>query len=137
MLSSTYFNNNSIQTYQEEIFPSLMLADGVLITSTLNWLKAKVIANIWCYLSRRKTLLHKENFQGILPTFMLASLVNLYSFSTRCINGRYIQQYMLAFLNILSQILWWKWPTFMLTLLGIFINIFLFIGEVKIPNILW
>ena len=68
--------------------------------------------------------LHKENTvsqenkcQGIVPTFMLESLVTLYSFGTWGIYVWYSQHYMPVFTILYSTATWSKLPKFMLVLL--------------------
>ena len=42
------FNNTSIDNYKQEKFPTFMLAYGVYITCSLNWVHVGVIANTQC-----------------------------------------------------------------------------------------
>ena len=86
---------------------------------------------------------HKENtawqninFHWIFPTFMFSSLVILYNFGTLCIDVGYGQHYMSAFPIINLALNWWTILTFMLALLGIFFRWLIFIGALKIANIL-
>ena len=60
MLAHPNFNNISIENYKREQFPTFVLSDGEYITRSLNLLKVELIANIQCYLSIRKTQLHKK-----------------------------------------------------------------------------
>ena len=113
-----------------------MLADGVYITRSFNQVKVKVISNIQCYISTTKILLH-ENNQWILPTFILTSLVILYSFGSLYKYGRYSKHYMQAFPILNWTITWKNFPTLMLALLGIFFRKLTFISAVKISNIIF
>ena len=78
----------------------------------------------------------KRNSKEYQPTFMLTYFLFIYSFGTCCINGRCSQHYMSDF-----QIFNWKitlqlLPTFILVLLVIFFGWFMFIGVVKISNMI-
>ena len=66
--------------------------------------------------------LGKNKCQGIFLIFMLASLVNLYSFDTWCINGWYIRHNVSSSPILYSTTTLSEIPTFMLELLGIYFS---------------
>ena len=58
MLDLHVFNDISIYTYQGEIFPTFMLADGLYITHALNLVKFEEISKIQCLFPTKETPLH-------------------------------------------------------------------------------
>ena len=69
------------------------------------------------YSHKENTVQQKNKCQGILPTFMLAYLINLKNLGAWGIYGWYSQYYMSDFPIFFSTSTWSKFPTFMLTLL--------------------
>ena len=65
----------------------------------------------------------------IFPSFMLETLSIICGFGSWCIDVIYSQHYISSFLPFNLPIPWWKFPTFMLALLSIFIKILIFIGR--------
>ena len=62
----------------------------------------------------------QKNRQGILPTFIWASLVNIYIIGAWCIYGYYSQHDMSAFPIVYLTTTWLEFPTFLLALLGLY-----------------
>ena len=83
---------------------------------------------MWCF-HKENTASRNSSLQGILPKFMLASLLILNSLGSCCTHGRYCRHCMSYFLLLYSTIAWWKLPTFMLALLGIFFRVLIFISK--------
>ena len=82
------------------------------------------------YFQKENTALSKID-QEIYPTSMLEYLVILYIIGSWCIDGRYRQYYMSVFLIINWTIEWWKFLTFMIALMGVFLSRLVFIGAGK------
>ena len=69
------------------------------------------------YSHQKNIDLRKKKRQGILTTFMLESLLNIYSIGTWCIYGWYSRHYMSVLPIIYQATTWSKWTAFMLALL--------------------
>ena len=82
------------------------------------------------YFNKENTLSQNNNQQEIFSTFMLASFVIFNYFGSWCTDGTYSQNYMSDFTLFHSTISWWKFKTFMLTLLGILFRIWIIFGKV-------
>ena len=63
-----------------------MLADGVYVTHTLNWVNDEVIANHKCYLSTRKQSLTKKTPKHITNFYVSIFSKSLF-FGAWCKNG--------------------------------------------------
>ena len=61
MLALPVFNDISIYTYQQEIFTTFMLADGVYIIRSLNWLKVEITDKIQILSSHKEKTTHKKS----------------------------------------------------------------------------
>ena len=82
MWSKYDIENNSIQSYYQEIFQTFMLELYVFITRLLTLVYLKVITNIQFYPFTRKIYLLQKKWKGSLPTTMLKySLIhNIYPY---------------------------------------------------------
>ena len=99
-----------------------MLEDGIYIKSALNLVYVEVISNINVSFPQVQHSFKKNKCQGILSTFMLAYLINLYSFGAWCINGWYSGQDMSNFPILYSTTTLSKFIIFMLALLGLYFS---------------
>ena len=77
MFNKPYNNTISIDNSEQEIFQTFMLALRVYFTHLLALLYLEVISNIQCLISQECTALLKNECQGIMPTTMSTSLVNI------------------------------------------------------------
>ena len=78
----------------------------------------------------------KNKCQEILPAFMLAYSVNLYSFVAWCIYGYYSRYDISDFPILFSTSAWLQFRTFMLELLCIYFRWYIFVGAGEISNFL-
>ena len=106
MLAHPNFNHSSMENYKREIFPTFMLALLLYVIHSLNWLYTEVIANIQCYIPTRKYRLTENVMPIKCPTFMWASLLNIYSFGTWCIYEWYRRHHMYNFTILYSTTTW-------------------------------
>ena len=83
----------------------------------------------------RRSVLEKK-FQRIFPTFLLAYLVNIYSFGAWCKYVWYIQHDMPNFPMFYSTRTWYKCQAFMLALLCLYFSSYIFISAGKKSKIL-
>ena len=80
MLANSGYNNISIENYNQEIMNIFMLSLRLYVTSSLALVYLEIISNIQCYISQGRQILQNNKCKGMLPTNMLAYVVNLNRF---------------------------------------------------------